>query len=169
MRQDGTLGPRLVQEKREEAHLVQGDDDAPALLMAWVRTMTLEPERFGGHVFLKKERAKVRLGDEADLVDVSWYLDTGASNHMTGDCTMFADLDDTVTISVKFSDESVIGICIHGAVMFAIRDGEHRALTHIYYVDHALEDKHHQPRQLNEAGCPTLINVGDMSVRDWDK
>jgi hypothetical protein len=52
-----------------------------------------EPEHIGGRIFLNEEHAKVRLGDKHEPVDVPWYLDSGASNHMTGSRSVFADLD----------------------------------------------------------------------------
>lgn len=39
-----------------------------------------------------------------------WYLDTGASNDMTGDRDAFATLDETVTGMVKFGDGSSVQI-----------------------------------------------------------
>jgi hypothetical protein len=152
--------------QRDEAHLVQaGDDEEPAMLMAQVTAVSVEPERIGGHVFLNEERAKVRLGDEAEPVYAPWYLDTGASNHMTGDRAAFADLDDKVTGSVKFGDNSLVSIYGRGTVMFTSRGGEHRALTEVYFIPR-LKTSIISLGQLDENGCETMICDGTMYVRD---
>jgi hypothetical protein len=80
-------------------------------------------------VFLNEERARVRLGDEAEPVVVPWYLDTGASNHMIGNRSVFADLDTAITGSVRFGDNSIVNIKGRGAMLITIRGGEHRTLT----------------------------------------
>uniref|UniRef100_A0ACD5X227 Uncharacterized protein n=1 Tax=Avena sativa TaxID=4498 RepID=A0ACD5X227_AVESA len=156
--------------QRDEAHLVRpgDDDDEPAMLMAQVTAISIEPERIGGHVFLNEERAKVRLGDEAEPVDAPWYLDTGASNHMTGDRKAFADLDEKVTGSVKFGDNSVVSICGRGTVMFTSRGGEHRALTEVYFIPR-LKTSIISLGQLDENGCETMIRDGTMHVRDRNR
>ena len=112
------------------------EDDAPTLLMAQVNAVVAEPERVGGHILLNEERARVCLGDKSEPVDVPWYLDTGASNHMTGDRSVFADLDENIAGTVRFGDNSIIDIRGHGIVMFAMRGDEHRALTDVYYIPH---------------------------------
>jgi transposase InsO family protein len=133
--------------------------------MAQVTAVSVEPERIGGHVFLNEERVKVQLGDEAEPVDAPWYLDTGASNHMTDDRTAFADLDDKVIGSVKFGDNSVVSICGRGTVMFTSRGGEHRALTEVYFIPR-LKTSIIGLGQLDENGCETMIRDGTMYVRD---
>lgn len=133
--------------------------------MAQVCAVTMEHDHVSGQVFLNEERAKVRLGDKADPVDEPRYLDTGASNHMTGDHALFIELDDSAKGSIKFSDNSVVGISGHGTVMFAIREGEHRVLTDVYFIPR-LKTSMISLGQLDENGCPTSIDVGVMSVRD---
>ena len=39
-----------------------------------------------------------------------WYLDSSASNHMTGSKEAFSELDDNVTGTVKFGDGSTVAI-----------------------------------------------------------
>ncbi|XP_076956912.1 uncharacterized protein LOC143632230 [Bidens hawaiensis] len=48
--------------------------------------------------------------DEQDL----WYLDNGASNHMTGNVSFFSELNKRVGGKVKFGDGSYVDICEKG-------------------------------------------------------
>ena len=59
---------------------------------------------------------------------VGWYLDSGATHHMTGCVGHFADLDRSVRGSVKFSDESTVEICDIRSVVFVAKTGEHKLL-----------------------------------------
>jgi hypothetical protein len=63
-----------------------------------------------------------------------WVLDTGATNHMTGTCTIFSELNTSVTGTVKFGDGSVVYIEGKGTVLFACKSGEHRRLDGVYYI-----------------------------------
>lgn len=59
----------------------------------------------------------------------SWYLDTGASNHMTGCEDVFTNIDKSVKGSVKFGDGSVVEIHGRGAVLIKAANEEHKVLT----------------------------------------
>jgi hypothetical protein len=91
-----------VAKREEESHLAQQDDDVdPALLLAEVEldstTPTLASTLERALVFLDEERAKVVPGHADELADSTWYLDTGASNNMTGNRSVFTDLDEAIT------------------------------------------------------------------------
>jgi hypothetical protein len=43
-------------------------------------------------------------------VEQRWYLDSGASNHMTGSKAVFSELDGNVMGSVRFGDGSKVEI-----------------------------------------------------------
>ena len=50
-------------------------------------------------------------GSEGALFDPAlWYLDTGATNHMTGSRNFFCDLDESAYRFVTFGDKSKIQI-----------------------------------------------------------
>jgi hypothetical protein len=51
---------------------------------------------------------------------------------MTGDASVFAELDRRVSGTVKFGDGSYVDIQGRGMVLFAVAGGQHRALTHAY-------------------------------------
>ena len=91
----------------------------------------IEPERVaprvapvlvGGQIVLNKERAFVQLGEAEDCPDKAntdvWYLDTGVSNHMTGNRAAFSELDQSITSTVKFGDGSVVNIVGRGTIIF---------------------------------------------------
>jgi hypothetical protein len=78
--------------------------------------MLLQACSWWRHVFLNEERARAVLGRSPDDVDAAWYLDTGASNHMTGDEAAFAELDKSVSGTVKFGDGSLVAIKGHATV-----------------------------------------------------
>jgi hypothetical protein len=108
----------------------------------------------------------VRLGDEHEPVDVPWYLDSGASNHMTSSRVVFAELDTKVTGTVRFGDNSVVDVVGCGTVVIAVRGDEHRALTDVYLIP-KLKTSIVSLGQLDENGCPSVIRNGFMSL--WDR
>ena len=61
-------------------------------------------------------------------------LDYGASNHMTGPKEAFFELDDDVIGMVKFGDGSRVAIRGRGTIIFRCQNGEHHALTDVYYI-----------------------------------
>ena len=70
---------------------------------------------------------------DVELV-VLGLVDTGATNHMTGCSNVFAEIDKTVTGTVKFGDGSVVEIRGIGTILFAGKNGEHKALSGVYYI-----------------------------------
>ena len=63
-----------------------------------------------------------------------WYLDFGASKHMTDSREAFSELDGGVTGSVKFGNGSKVEIHGRGTVIFRRQNGEHYALMNVYYI-----------------------------------
>jgi hypothetical protein len=116
-------------------------------------------------LFLLEEKAQVNLAQEGDAKDGVWYLDSGASNHMTGDRAAFTDLDTSITGSVKFGDGSMVDICGQGTVLFIAKSGEHRAITGVYYIPR-LNTHIISLGQFDENGCQVLIEDGLLRVRD---
>lgn len=67
--------------RRENANLAQQDeDDEPGLLMLEARELAPPEIVPTEQVFLNEEKVVPKLTGSRDI---SWYLDTGASNHMT--------------------------------------------------------------------------------------
>ena len=97
-----------------------------------------------------------------------WYLDSGASNHMTGSKAAFSELDDDVTDTVKFGDDSRVAIRGRGTIIFRCQNGEHHALTDVYYIPQ-LRSSIISIGQLDERGSEVLIKDGVLRIRDWEQ
>ena len=166
---------------REEAHLAKVDDDVdPTLLFAEVielddvvsasktavpvqEAQSAAPER--ALVFLNEEKAKVVPGRDDEPVETTWYLDTGASNHMTGNRSAFTELDETVTGNVRFGDGSVVQIKGRGTIAFSIDGGPHRTFTDVYYIPR-LKSSIVNLGQLDELHCDIRIKHGTLTIFD---
>jgi hypothetical protein len=164
------------EERREHANLTVGEDDGgPALMLAHARDIdnTLV-EHVEETVFLNKAHAG--HGDEAVFLNEEkvfpkqrtngvWYLDTGASSHMTGTKEVFTVLDESVHGTVKFGDGSLVSIRGRGSVLFKCQNGEHRVLTEVYYIPE-LRSNIISLGQMDEAGCKVLIENGELHIYD---
>lgn len=122
--------PRKGKEADLEANLNQTEDEGPALLL------TEKTGEDKGIVMLNEGNVIPKLGSVTDRgVETNlWYLDNGASNHMTGIRSIFNDMDETVTGQVRFGDGSTVEIRGKGSVMFKCKNGENRVLREVYYI-----------------------------------
>ncbi|GJS95759.1 retrotransposon protein, putative, unclassified [Tanacetum coccineum] len=105
--------------------------------------MAISQENDYGEVFLNEEKATVNLlqtGEPRVNSDV-WYLDNGASNHMTGDRSKFHELDESVSGRVKFGDGSTVAIMGKGSVLFDCKNGDQRLLNENAYDEVFLNEK----------------------------
>jgi hypothetical protein len=63
-----------------------------------------------------------------------WYLDTGCSNHMTGQKKWFSKLDESIKSDVKFADHTTIIAEGVGDVMIHGKDGKKSYISNVLYV-----------------------------------
>ncbi|KAL5757116.1 hypothetical protein ACOSQ2_021862 [Xanthoceras sorbifolium] len=63
-----------------------------------------------------------------------WFLDSGASNHMTGRKDLFTELDEKVHGEISFGDLSKIPVQGRGDVMIKQKNGDHAFISNVYYV-----------------------------------
>ena len=66
--------------------------------------------------------------------DNTWYLDTGASNHMCGRRSMFVELDESVSGNVFFGDKSKILVKGKSKILIHLKNGRHQFISNVYYV-----------------------------------
>ncbi|WVZ62734.1 hypothetical protein U9M48_012444 [Paspalum notatum var. saurae] len=148
-------------ERQEEAHLAKADVDQPALLMA----TAVEEAVTAPHVIHLNEKEVFPVVCEDESL---WYLDTGASNHMTGQRSALAHLDDTVRGTVRFGDGSVVEIQGLGSLVTEGRTHEHKVLTDFYYIP-KLKSNIISLGQLEEGGCKVVLENGVLTVLDRER
>lgn len=124
--------PKRKKEQRQEANMSMIDDDEPALSLA-----KHDKEKPG--LVLDENKVTCSLlakGDEKNSESNFWYLDNGASNHMTGGKTKFVELDEHITGQVRFGDGSTMEIKGKGTIMLMCKNGELKALHDVYNIPH---------------------------------
>ena len=96
---------KAPKENGDEANLTHLQEEEPALMLTVCgresESLVLLNE---GKVFPQKNEAKNENGEDV------WYLDNGASNDMTGKRDFFAELDENITGTVRFGDDSMVKI-----------------------------------------------------------
>ena len=63
-----------------------------------------------------------------------WFLDSGCSNHMTGNISMFSMLDENVKSQVTLGIDSKVSIMGKGRVSVLTNKGETKSISDVYYV-----------------------------------
>jgi hypothetical protein len=143
--------------------MVEEVEDAPTPLHT-IKS-ALEEQRF---VHLDETKAQAFLGtcsNDDDRLE-GWYLDTGATNHMTRCGDVLSELDLVVQGTVKFGDGSIVNICGKGTVIFSGRRGEHKVLTGVYLIPR-LRNSIISIEQMDEGGSRVLIEGGVLKI--WDR
>ncbi|WZZ46597.1 hypothetical protein YC2023_042856 [Brassica napus] len=96
-----------------------------------------------------------------------WYLDNGASNHMTGNHSYFKTLDETITGKVQFGDDSRIDIKGKGSILFVGNDGDRKTLADVYFIPE-LQSNIISLGQATESGCDVRMREDYLTLHDKD-
>ncbi|XP_072147841.1 uncharacterized protein [Setaria viridis] len=125
------------------------------------------PHRLGSQFWLQlcEEKVFVQLGEKEEQDTKTWVLDIGATNRMSGSRAAFAELHTAVCGTVRFGDDFVARIEGCGTVLFACKNGEHRAFAGIYYIPN-LTTNIVSVGQLDEVGYKIDIDNGVMKIRE---
>ncbi|GJV24619.1 retrovirus-related pol polyprotein from transposon TNT 1-94 [Tanacetum coccineum] len=94
-------------------------------------------------------------------VDMIWYLDSGASHHMSGQRT---ELTEVIQGHVSFGDASKIEVKGHGNIRF-LYDEEERSIEDVYYVP-AMKSNILSLGQLMEKGYSVLMKNGKLLLKN---
>ena len=116
-------------------------------------------------VFLNEEKVIPKTLVQSKQEDGMWYLDNGASNHMTGGRSYFSELNESIKGKVKFGDRSCVDINGKGSILFEAKTGEHRLLTDIYYIPD-LRSNILSLGQATEQGCDVRIRDNYLTLKD---
>ena len=94
--------------------------------------------------------------------DDAWFLDSGCSNHMSGERGKFTNLDETFQHSVKMGDNSRISVTGKGS-MKLILNGINHVVNEVYYVP-KLNNNLLSIGQLQENGLAIVFKGGTCKI-----
>ena len=116
-------------------------------------------------VFLNEEKVIPKKLEADNKEKGMWYLDNGASNHMTGEKSYFAQLNENIKGKVKFGDGSYVDINGKGSILFEAKTGEQKLLKDIYYIPE-LKSNILSLGQATEQGCEVRMRDNYLTLRD---
>ncbi|GJX46176.1 zinc finger, CCHC-type containing protein [Tanacetum coccineum] len=139
---------KLKDKGQEQSNLVQ-EDVEPTLLMAVQGKRDKAEEIFLNE---KEIEPKRYISTDKNL----WYLDNGASNHMTGVRTHFKEVDEKISGRVRFGDGSYVEIKGRGSILLECKNKEQRIIPNVYYIPN-LKSNILSLGQLTENGCKIIM------------
>ncbi|KAK1632622.1 hypothetical protein QYE76_006937 [Lolium multiflorum] len=110
-------------------------------------------ERGGEIVLLNEKRSRAMATDGTSHCDTSWFLDSGASNHMCGRREFFSELDPNVHGFVKLGDDTSVEIEGRGMILFNCKSREHLTLSEVYFI----------PKL-----CSSIVSLGQLDELGYD-
>ena len=96
-----------------------------------------------------------------------WYLNTGATNHMTGQQNFFTTLDELADGFVKFGDDSRVEIKGSGNVVVLRQDGQRLSFGNVLFVPKSCANIL-SLGSLDEEGCKMTMYGGRLTIHDRD-
>ncbi|XP_074336142.1 uncharacterized protein LOC141673305 [Apium graveolens] len=111
--------PRKDKDQKQKLNMSQIEDSEPALLIAE------QEDTENNDMVVSEEKVMPKLGQDLERMESNlWYLDNGASNNMSGQCSKFCNLDKNMTGKVRFGDCSTVDIKGKGSIIFVCKNGE---------------------------------------------
>jgi len=97
--------------------------------------------------------------------DDKWYIDSGCSNHMTGNRNWLVNFDETKKSNIRFADDRVIQAEGTGDVFISGRNGKKAILSDVLYVP-TMNSNLISLGQLLEKGFSMNMNQGFLEIFD---
>lgn len=85
-------------------------------------------------VYLNERKIRPKDFEACGDGDNVWYLDNGASNHMTGNRDYFKFIDKSIIGKVRFGYDSRIDIKGKGSILFITKSGDKKTLADVYFI-----------------------------------
>nr|GEV59768.1 zinc finger, CCHC-type [Tanacetum cinerariifolium] len=152
----GYIAPKCPQRTKPNKNLTVEEDLEPTLLMA----------------ILEDEEQKVSLHEEdvgykETNKDSLWYLDNGASNHMTGVREHIKELNEKVSGKVRFRDGLYIKIKGKDSILIECDDEKQRIISHVHYISD-LKSNLLSLGQFTKIGCKVVMEDDELRLYDMD-
>lgn len=142
-------------EKKEDDHELNKADTEEANVALYLHET----------VFLNKEKVMPKNLEQSKREKGLWYLDNGASNHMTGVRSFFSELNENIRGKVKFGDGSYVDINGKGYILFESKTGEQKLLTDLFYILE-LRSNILSLGQATEQACDVRMKENYLTLRD---
>ncbi|XP_020678606.2 uncharacterized protein LOC110096826 [Dendrobium catenatum] len=99
-------------------------------------------------------------GDSGDV----WFIDSGCSNHMTGNRRLFVTLDNSIQSEVRTGDDNKLFVEGKGDILVQTRKGE-KKISDVFYVPNL---KHNllSVGQLNQKGYVLMFSLNTCTIKD---
>ena len=97
--------------------------------------------------------------------DYMWYLDIGATSHMTGKKVFFHNIDKNMKGRVKFGDGSTIPFEGKGNINVTLKNGEILLIQNVLYLPD-LKTNILSLEKLDDQGCKTSLSNGFLTIHD---
>lgn len=101
----------------------------------------------------------------AEKNENQWLLDTGCSNHLSGNKYSFSDLDEKFHARVKLGDKSKLEVLGKGKAAIRLKDGSLNYITYVFYAPGICQNLL-SVGQLAEKGCDLKFNKGGCTIED---
>ncbi|KAD4585292.1 hypothetical protein E3N88_22893 [Mikania micrantha] len=145
--------------QEQEVNLTQQEEEETTLLLS------VCGEDNAAMVLLNEESVYPGKFSDGEPTTNTWYLDNGASNHMTGLKELFAELDERVIGQVKFGDGSKVPIKGKGTLLFNCKNEDQLLIQNVYYIP-ALHSNVLSLGQLTEDGYEITMKQEYLRMYD---